>query len=148
MSNVADICDGLSNTTFVVKTTRQLKVGLNDELRRTWKETVVSYCTLPQYSAGLTRKLQIHIVYVAGVRVWNAATSWPVVHLMDDIWCVEPQWNGIDGETRTTRRKTCPSTTLTTTNFTWTDPVANPGLQDEKSRLTAWAMTRLKLRTL
>jgi hypothetical protein len=31
-----------------------------------------------------------------------------------------------------TRRKTCPSVTFFTTNFTWTDPGANPGLRGYK----------------
>jgi hypothetical protein len=32
-------------------------------------------------------------------------------------------------ENRSTRRKTCPSATLSTTNPTWTDPGSNPGLR-------------------
>jgi hypothetical protein len=32
------------------------------------------------------------------------------------------------GENRSTRRKTCPSATLSTTNATWTDPGSNQGL--------------------
>jgi hypothetical protein len=39
---------------------------------------------------------------------------------------------------RSTRKKTCPSATLSTTNPTWLDPVLNPGSQ----RLTACAMAR------
>jgi hypothetical protein len=38
-----------------------------------------------------------------------------------------PQWNNIDGGNRRTRRKTCPSTTSSNANPTWTDPGANPG---------------------
>jgi hypothetical protein len=38
----------------------------------------------------------------------------------------------LTGENRTTRRKTCPSATLSTTNPTWTDPGSNPGLRGEK----------------
>jgi hypothetical protein len=33
-------------------------------------------------------------------------------------------------ENRSTRGKPCPSTTLSTTNPTWTDPRSNPGLRD------------------
>jgi hypothetical protein len=33
------------------------------------------------------------------------------------------------GENRRTRRKTCPSATLSTTNPTWTEPGSNPGLR-------------------
>jgi hypothetical protein len=44
----------------------------------------------------------------------------------------ERQWNDIlTGENRRTRRKTCPSATLSTTNPTWFDPDANPGLRGE-----------------
>jgi hypothetical protein len=35
-------------------------------------------------------------------------------------------------ETRRTRRKTCPSATLSTTNPTWIDPGANVGLRGER----------------
>jgi hypothetical protein len=36
------------------------------------------------------------------------------------------------GENRRTRRKTYPSVTLSTTNPTWIDPGANPGLLSER----------------
>jgi hypothetical protein len=43
------------------------------------------------------------------------------------------QWNDIQtGENRRTRRKTCPSATLSTTNPTWIDTGANPGLRGER----------------
>jgi hypothetical protein len=35
----------------------------------------------------------------------------------------------LTGENRSTRRKTCPSATLSTTNPTWADPGSNPGLR-------------------
>jgi hypothetical protein len=35
----------------------------------------------------------------------------------------------LTGENRSTRRKTCPSATLSTTNPTWTDRGSNPGLR-------------------
>jgi hypothetical protein len=35
-------------------------------------------------------------------------------------------------ENRSTRGKTCPSATLSTTNPTWTDPGSNPGLRGER----------------
>jgi hypothetical protein len=35
-------------------------------------------------------------------------------------------------ENRSTRGKTCPSSTLYTTNPTWTEPGSNPGLRGEK----------------
>jgi hypothetical protein len=42
----------------------------------------------------------------------------------------ERRWNYIlTGENRRTRRKICPSANLSTTNPTWIDPGANPGLR-------------------
>jgi hypothetical protein len=38
----------------------------------------------------------------------------------------------LTGEKRSTRRKTCPSATLSTTNPTWTDPESNPGFRGER----------------
>jgi hypothetical protein len=38
----------------------------------------------------------------------------------------------LTGENRSTRRKTCPSATLSTTNPTWIDPGSNPGLSGER----------------
>jgi hypothetical protein len=45
---------------------------------------------------------------------------------------MEHRWNEIDRGKRTTRRKTCPSATLSTTNPTCTDPGSNPGLRSER----------------
>jgi hypothetical protein len=47
---------------------------------------------------------------------WRWAVFYQVSQLM------EHQWNEIDRGKPTTRRKTCPSATLSTTNLTWTDP--------------------------
>jgi hypothetical protein len=62
---------------------------------------------------------------------------------------MEHRWNEIDrgkpkysGENRSTRGKTCPSATLSTTNSTWNDQGSNPGLRGICRRLTAWAMAR------
>jgi hypothetical protein len=38
----------------------------------------------------------------------------------------------LTGENRSTRIKTRPSATLSTTNPIWTDPGSNPGLRDER----------------
>jgi hypothetical protein len=38
----------------------------------------------------------------------------------------------LTGENRSTRRKTCPSVTLSTTNPTWIDPGLNPGIRGER----------------
>jgi hypothetical protein len=60
-------------------------------------------------------------------------------------YCSSPRWymrveghGGImfTGENRRTRRKACPSATLSTTNPTRTDPGADPGV---RQRLTVWA---------
>jgi hypothetical protein len=45
---------------------------------------------------------------------------------------MEHQWNEFDRGKPTTRRKTCPSATLSTTNLTWTDLGSNPGLRGER----------------
>jgi hypothetical protein len=46
----------------------------------------------------------------------------------------ERRWNDtLTGENRRTRRKTCPSATLSSTNPTWIDPGTNPGLRGERS---------------
>jgi hypothetical protein len=45
----------------------------------------------------------------------------------------ERRWNDmLSEETRRTRRKTCPSATLSTTNPTWIDQGANPGLRCQR----------------
>jgi hypothetical protein len=49
----------------------------------------------------------------------------------------ERRWKDIDRENLRTRRKTCPSATLSTTNPTWIDMGANPGL----CHVTAWRGT-------
>jgi hypothetical protein len=38
----------------------------------------------------------------------------------------------LTGENRRTRRKTCPSVTLSTTNPTWIDPGANPSVRSQR----------------
>jgi hypothetical protein len=42
---------------------------------------------------------------------------------------MEHLWNEIDRGKPTTRKKTCPSATLSTTNPTWTEPGSNAGLR-------------------
>ena len=48
----------------------------------------------------------------------------------------------LTGENRSTRRKTCPSATLSTINPTWTDPGSNPASAVRGRRLTTWARAR------
>jgi hypothetical protein len=54
---------------------------------------------------------------------WRWAVFYQILQVM------EHQWNEIDRGKPTTRRKICPSATLSTTNPTWTDPGSNPGLR-------------------
>jgi hypothetical protein len=54
---------------------------------------------------------------------WSWAVFYQVLQVM------EHQWNAIDRGKPTTRGKTCPSATLSTTNLTWTDPASNSGLR-------------------
>jgi hypothetical protein len=45
----------------------------------------------------------------------------------------EPWWNDTGrGKPKKSQEKTCPSTTLFSTNATWTDPGMNPGLRGER----------------
>jgi hypothetical protein len=47
------------------------------------------------------------------------------------VWRATVEWH-IDGENRRNWRKSCPSATLSTTNATWIDLGANPGLRSER----------------
>jgi hypothetical protein len=83
-------------------------------------------------------------------RSLKAACATPMMKMSSFFYQVlqlmEHQWNEIDRGKPTTRRKTCPSATLSTTNLTWIDPGSNPGLRGERpatSRLShgmAWKM--------
>jgi hypothetical protein len=56
---------------------------------------------------------------------------------------MEHQWNEIDRGKPTIWRKTCLSTTLSTTNLTWTWPGTEPRASAVRGRrLTAWALAR------
>jgi hypothetical protein len=58
---------------------------------------------------------------------WRWRWRWAVVYQVVQV--MEHQRNEIDRGKPTTRRKTCPSATLSTTKATWTDPGSNPGLR-------------------
>jgi hypothetical protein len=79
--------------------------------------------------------------YGVGLFLWNWAANGPIVR--EWIWSS----GGIilTGENRRTRRRTCPSATLCTTNSTWTVLSANPGLRGEKpaTNRLSYAITRV-----
>jgi hypothetical protein len=60
----------------------------------------------------------------------------------------EARWNNTDRGNRRTRRKTCHSATWSSTNPTWTNPGANPGLCGEKpaTNRLSYGTARLPLR--
>jgi hypothetical protein len=55
-----------------------------------------------------------------------------ITHSPDDMSLESDGGMILTGENRTTRRKTCPSATLSTTNPTWTDLGAKPGIRGER----------------
>jgi hypothetical protein len=66
------------------------------------------------------------------LRLWTAATKGHIVHPPYDMSTENDGGMILTGENRRTRRKTCPSATLSTTNPTWYDQGVNPGLRDER----------------
>jgi hypothetical protein len=83
---------------------------------------------------NLVLKTRVHIViHVNGVRLylWTATTN-GLLFICPTYERGEPRWNDTDRENRRTRRETCPSGILSTTNHTWTDLGANPGLRSER----------------
>jgi hypothetical protein len=46
----------------------------------------------------------------------------------------------LTGENRSTRGRTCPSATLSTTNPTWTDPGSNLAFRGETTDVICWGM--------
>jgi hypothetical protein len=86
------------------------------------------------------------VVHVDGVRacLWTAASKGPFVHLH----MMSAKSHGeiiLTGKNRPTRRKTCPSATLSTTNPTWNDPARTWAFEVRDRWLTAWAMARPNL---
>jgi hypothetical protein len=83
---------------------------------------------------------------MAWVCAWTSATKGPIVHLPDDMSMDSHDGMILTGENRRTRKKTCPSATLSTTNPIWTDPDANPDRRGGHG--TAWKLVRLQKQTL
>jgi hypothetical protein len=65
--------------------------------------------------------------YGVRLHLWTAATSGHIGHPLNDMSFESDGGMILTGENRRTRRKTCPSVTLSTTNPTWIDPGTNPG---------------------
>jgi hypothetical protein len=55
-----------------------------------------------------------------------------ITHSADDMSLESDGGMILTGENRRTRRKTCPSATLSTINPTWIEPGANPSLRGER----------------
>jgi hypothetical protein len=66
------------------------------------------------------------------LRLWTAVTTGHIVRPPDHMSLESDDGIILTGRNRRTRRKTCPSATLSTTNPTWIDPGANPGLPGER----------------
>jgi len=67
--------------------------------------------------------------------LWTAATNMPIFHIHPPTWYMSMESHGgmiLTGVKGRTRRKTCRSATLSTTNPTWTDPAVNPCLRGER----------------
>jgi hypothetical protein len=68
----------------------------------------------------------------------NASQPWGLLYnsMLKMMRFFFPKWSTgglkLIGENRNTRRKICPTATLSTTNPTWTDPGSNPGLRGER----------------
>jgi hypothetical protein len=91
--------------------------------------------------------MRVCVCVVRGPRSWcygRTAALWLIVQPCDEdededeqffyqvVQVMEHQCTEIDRGKPTTRRKTCPSATLSTTNRTWTDPVSNTGIRGER----------------
>jgi hypothetical protein len=124
----------------------------SDELVQTFERRhTISMVTAQTYSFFFKNKNQLNGNALCRIRVafflwWRApqqmlrthhslkafcATLWWrwAVFFYQVLQVMEHQWNEIDRWKPATRRKTCPSATLSTTNPTWTDPGSNPGLR-------------------
>jgi hypothetical protein len=104
-------------------TTRSIQSGLQKWSPSDHQKSVVS-C---QISVGL------FFIYGVRLRLWTAAVNGHIVHPQDDIRLKSDGGMILTGENRRTRRKICPSATLSTTNPTRVDPGANLGLRGERS---------------
>jgi hypothetical protein len=93
--------------------------SLTQSFRKLLHITVIRPDFLPECGVGLVPK--------RGCLLTLAYYTFP--------WWMRLESDGgmiLTGENRRTRRKTCPSATLSTTNPTWIDPGANPVLRGER----------------
>jgi hypothetical protein len=102
-----------------------------------------SFCQGRNIEKGETNE-PLLLLFSHGVRLSPlgiAATVWPFVPAPDDRWWWfwSNQWNANWQGKPKYSEKTCPSTTLSTTNPTWSDPGSNPdrrGGKPETNRLS------------
>jgi hypothetical protein len=92
------------------------------------------------FSSGICKLATLNLVYCSDIYescwcwwvewdcLWTAATDRCIVHPPYDIWVCSLGRMILTRENWRTQRKTHPRATLSTTNPTWTDPSANPGL--------------------
>jgi hypothetical protein len=86
---------------------------------------------------AVSRSPQLGFGFLGGVRLsplGTAATNWPIVPAPDDrwSWMGSSRWNENWQGKSMYSEKTCPSTTLSTTNPTWPDLGSNPSRRGGK----------------
>jgi hypothetical protein len=74
----------------------------------------------------------INWLHRARLRLWTALSNGQINHPPDNMSSESDGGMILIGENRRSRRKTCPSSTLSTTNPTWIDTGANLGLRCER----------------
>jgi hypothetical protein len=94
-----------------------------------------TYTFLYHYLVFVVASVHVDCVWLC---LWTEDTNWLIVHLSDGIWKCERHGGMIlTGENRRTRRKPCPSATLSTKNTTWADKGTN---QNPTKSLWIWRL--------